>query len=175
MTIAEQLKGLKETLEGWATSNNAFVMVAGDAVELVGILATKPGDVRAVLYFVQEVPRGSYDELGKVERTFHLVLSRGRSFTLQRDGNLTGDASASRPLFDIVEEAREVVRHYTTEATTEDRLVQYLGTRPFNAGGELILDAYQVEFLIVAQIPDSYTVETGSVFPEVAVEEPSES
>lgn len=165
MTIAEQMSGLLVPLRTWAESNKGSVHVAGDGVELIEMLALKPGAFRAVLFFRDELPRGTFDECGKVDRTFLVVISRGRGLTISRDQNLIGESAGGRPLFELAEECREVCRTYVTEPETEERPVTYRGMRPFAQSGELIMDALQIEFSIGTLIPNTNELITDNVFP----------
>jgi hypothetical protein len=81
MTISEQLKFLKEQLTPWVREVKGRVEIAADAVHLLGILATAPGAPRVVVLFDGEDKRGDYEELGKIDRKFIVVISRGRGFS----------------------------------------------------------------------------------------------
>lgn len=166
MTIAEQMTGILASLETWTESNKGSIHIAGDGVELIEMLAMKPGAFRVVLFFRDELPRGTFDECGKVDRTFLVVISRGRGLTIARDQNLVGQSSGGRPLFELAEECREVCRGYVTEPETEERPVTYKGLRPFAQSGELIMDALQIEFSIGTLIPNTNEQSTDNTFPD---------
>jgi len=155
MTISEQLIKLRDALADWARENSGSVVVASDPVHLWNLLSTKPGAPRGILLFDSEEKRGDIEEAGRVDRKFLLVISRGRGFTADRADALTKGSAGGKPLFDLVEEAREIVRSIEVESPEEiDEVVtNHLRTARFDSG-DLIVDAYQIEFSLATQLPE---------------------
>lgn len=154
MTIREQAKAVVEALRDWARENKGTVSVASDQVHALELIRVKPGGVRVVLLFEGENPRGEWTELGKVDRGFKVVLSAGRGFRVGEGENLTEGSAGGRPVFDLAEEARELVRalRFETSGDAEDAVPRYAGIGAFRVEG-FILDAYEVRFEFGSQIP----------------------
>lgn len=153
MTIAEQLRDVRAGLAEWAQTCGASVEIAADAVHLWHLLKGKPGAVRALLLFESEQKRGEYEETGRVDRKFLLILSRGRGFTLDPADNLVEGSAGGLPMYDVIESARDAVRALNADPQDEtgERLVNYQQTVRVDAG-ELRVDAYQIEFSLAAQM-----------------------
>lgn len=152
MTIVEQLKQIAAQLQPWATQENGRVEIAADAIHLLGILATKPGAPRVVVMFDAEEKFGEYEELGKVTRRFMIVISRGRGFALNPGDNLTEGTAGGKPLYELVEECREVLRAIVFDRTTTNGIPDYLSTIRFSLE-ENAVDAYQLNLAIITQLP----------------------
>lgn len=154
MTIGEQLRRMAKELESWAAGNGMAARVAGDVVQLIEMLRLRGGTGLAAVMFEAEEPRGEHWELGKVDRVYKIVLSRGRGFRLETGESLTEGAGGGRALCDLLEEAREVVRHlrFTEEPSPEDWEPVYRGSRTFEVQG-FVLDAYEIRFALGAQLP----------------------
>lgn len=155
MTIAEQLQFIAAALKQWGVETKARVEIAADPVHLIGLLATAPGAPRVVVMFDGEEKRGDYEESGGVDRKFLVVVSRGRGFTLEPGDALTQGAAGGKPLYVIVEEAREIIRALRfTEVDALEALPNYLATRRLQLE-EAAVDAYQIEFSTGVQLPVS--------------------
>lgn len=152
MTISEQLTFIAEQLKPWANDTKTRVEIAADPVHLLGLLATSPGAARVVVMFDAEEKRGDYEELGRVDRKFLVVVSRGRGFALEPEQSLVEGVAGGRPLYRLVEEAREMIRAMRFSPETTESLPNYLATRRLQVE-EAAVDAYQIEFQIGVQLP----------------------
>jgi hypothetical protein len=153
MTIGEQLELTRDTLLPWAQEIKGRVEIAADPVHLLGLLGTSPGAPRIVVLFDAEEKRGEYEETGRVDRKFLVVVSRGRGFKLDPADALLEGVAGGKPLYDLVEEAREMVRQIQFEAATTEVRPDYKGTRRLQLEG-MVVDAYQIEFTIGVQLPE---------------------
>ncbi len=152
MTISEQLTFIAAQLQPWAAEVKGRVEIAADAVHLLGILATTPGAPRVVVLFDGEEKRGEYEELGRIDRKFIVVVSRGRGFKLDPGAQLTEGQAGGKALYDLFEEARELVRDMVFDRTTTEGIPNYTGGSRF-AMEENAVDAYQINFSIGVQLP----------------------
>lgn len=152
MTIAEQLQFVRDQLQPWAVEVKGRVEIAADAIHLLGLLATAPGAPRVVILFDAEDRRGEYEELGRVDRKFMVVVSRGRGFALDPGQSLTTGVAGGRPLYDLVEQAREMIRGLVFDRETTEGIPNYTGTVRFTLE-ENAVDAYQINFSIGVQLP----------------------
>lgn len=153
MTIKEQIKAVVTALNGWARDKGGRAVPASGPVHVLELLREKPGGVTAAVLFDSEDPRGDFSEVGKVDRGFKVILSRGKGFRIETGENLVEGSAGGAPLYDLVEEAREIVRaiEFTSE-DPEDAAVEYKGIGPFEVSG-FVLDAYEIRFGCGTQIP----------------------
>lgn len=152
MTIAAQLKQIHDALEAWAQSNGGQVWIASDPYQLASMLRESPGAVRAVVMFHSEGKRGDYEERGAVDRTFWLAISRGQGLKLDPGASLVEGVAGGKPLFDLVEEAREILRALSFDSDTTEVSINYTLTEPLSLEG-FLMDSYRLEFSIGVQLP----------------------
>ena len=153
MTIKEQMRLLEKALEPWAVANAGSVKVANDKPHLFQLLGTSPGAPRAAVYFVEERPRSKkFDDIaGRVDRKFWVCISRGRGFNAELGKSLTEGVAGGKPMFILVEEAREEVRAARQDDIDETR-PYYKGTYPIDLE-DATVDAYYLEVVLAAEIP----------------------
>jgi len=152
MTIAEQTIAIVAGLAAWASANSGRAFPASDVVDVFEQLRAKPGAPSCAVLFWSEDPRDNFELLGRVDRTFKIIVSRGRGFKLQTGESLTDGASGGPPMFDLVEEAREVARNLRGDLPGEEAVPIYKGCGPFEASG-LLLDAYEIRISFPNQLP----------------------
>jgi hypothetical protein len=153
MTIEGQTKLLLKAVEPWAAANAGSVKVANDKPHLFQLLGASPGAPRAAIYFVEEKPRSKKfnDLAGRVDRKFWVCISRGRGFNAELGRSLTEGVAGGKPMFILVEEAREEVRGVRQPDIDEAR-PYYKGTHPIELASATV-DAYYVEVILAADIP----------------------
>lgn len=155
MTALEALTLIRDSLAEWTQTIGGSAAVAGDVAELFGLLATRPGKVRAIVMIDREAKRGEYEETGAVDVHLLVVISRGRGFA--REGS---QVSGADPLITHVEAAREVLRSIDFPADETEVTIDYQGYRPFAWPTADPVDAYQLECSIGSQLPAIESVET---------------
>ena len=153
MTIAAQLNQLVAALDAWAKLLNGSAEAASDPFHLLAMLQMKPGSVRACVLCTGEAKRGDYEEGGFIDRSFSVVISRGRGFTLEPEASKTKGAANGEPLYNLVEAARDVCRGLSFDADTTEVTLNYLGWEPFPAPEGRAVDACQLNFQIGVQLP----------------------
>jgi len=154
MTTKDFILRIRDDLRSWASAQGGTVEIAGDAVDVFGMLQTKPGGLRAVVWIAREAKRGEFEEAGLVDRTVHVFVSRGRGFALQpSDTLIRPTGGAAKPLYDLVEEVRDVVRGIDMNTETTEVTLDYRGFRPFEMPTDRPVDAYQLEFMCGVQLP----------------------
>lgn len=153
MTIAAQLSYVLACLGDWSRTNTSPVAVANDAEHLWRLLSTKPGAARAILLFDSEEKRGTYEETGRVDRKYLLILSRGRGFAADPSDNLLGNSAGGPALYDLLESARDALRGIQADPLleTNEPWLNYTRTGRMDLG-DLRADAYQLEFTLAAQL-----------------------
>lgn len=154
MTSKDLILQVRDALKTWAAGHGGTAEIAGDVIDVFQKLTNKPGSVRAVVWLRQEDKRGDFEETGVVDRTVIVFISRGRGFTLDPTDSLWLDTAGSgEPLFDLVEEARRLIRSMSLPQETTEATFDYKGYQPFNLATEQPVDAYQLEFSIGVQLP----------------------
>lgn len=160
MSIAAQAKTISDSLQGWFDqlgTGNGKSAVVYDMAHMWNMLFNGPKTLKALTLYMGEESRETFvdaDIMGRIDRSFITVITRGRSFNLDRGSSLTDDTVAGEPLFDLVEQARDVIRTVILEQYETERPINYKRTIPFpteNTG--LIIDAYQIEYVVGVQIP----------------------
>jgi hypothetical protein len=156
MTIEGQTKLLLKALEPWAADNGGNIKVASDKVHLFQILGASPGAPRAAVYFAGEKSRSKHfkDIAGKVDRKFWVCISRGRGFSAELGKSLTEGVAGGKPMFVLLEQAREEVRAVRlSDQEDDDSRAVYRGTYPIEFEVATV-DAYYLEILLAADIPE---------------------
>lgn len=152
MTISAQLKAFQAALETWAQSERAgHCHLANDPVEMFEILSQRPGSTNIVLMFKDESPLGAAHGL-QVSRRFVAVISRGKGFALKPGADLVDGQAGQPALYDLLSDAVKVIEGVAIAPTPGaapgrmERCPHYLGTRLFEFAGQIITDAYQIDF-----------------------------
>jgi hypothetical protein len=153
MTITEQAGLILDALNAWVADNKGRAFIAADAVHCVEELRGKPGAPTAAVLWESEEPSGRNAEEGKVLRTFKIVVSRGRGLKLVAGESLAAGVAGGPPMYDLVEQAREIARGLRLEDEPgELQLPVYQGCGPFEVSGH-VLDAVEIRIALYAQIP----------------------
>lgn len=163
MTVAQQTKAIVLALRDWCRANSGSVFVATDLLHLLDQLRSKPGAPRLGILFFEQQPRDpDRSENGRLDNTFKIVISRGRSLKLEPGQSLTEGSAGGKPMFDLVEEAREIIlalrlddRDPETPDTPgsingEDTIPVYKGASLFEVQG-MLLDAMELRVSLAAQ------------------------
>jgi uncharacterized protein YbjT (DUF2867 family) len=153
MTIAQQLKATAKALKAWASGNNGVVSIAGDLEGMLTVLREVPGAVRVVVMFHREEKRGDYEERGAVDRYFWVALARGKGLKIETGANLVEGTAGGAPLFDLVDEARQVIRGLSFDSDTTEVTPDYKGADPLTVNGLTLTDVQRLEFSIGTQLP----------------------
>jgi hypothetical protein len=153
MTIKEQVQVIYDALAAWHQVNGGAVKVANDESHLFTILGDAPGAPRTAILFDEETPRAeeSNDYSGRVDRKIIIAVSRGRGFNLNQGDSLMKGADGGKPMFELVEELREVLR--ALRFGDYEPIPRYLGSARLQFQG-VTTDAYKITIGPAAQIPD---------------------
>ena len=153
MKISEQLEAFLAVLGDWAKQYGGVAKVAGDKSQLIALLSQKPGAPRVAIVFISEVPRGEInpEDMDRVDREFWIIVSRGQGFKQDAGDSLTKGAGGGPPMFDLVEEARDVARGVQLDPATTERPVVYGGMESFDPEASQS-DAYAIKVKIGTDI-----------------------
>lgn len=129
--------------------------MASDPVQMWGFAFDASNKIKAVLCCVGEDVRGDFAEaaaMGRVDRHFQCLVSRGRSFTPQRGTGLVKYVQNAPPLFGLVREVRDIIRSQL--GISLELPVDYRGFKSLPLEDNLIMDAYIIEFSLVSDLGD---------------------
>lgn len=154
MTIAEQMKLVAAALEDWCKANRGRVFIASDVLAAIDELRARPGTPTVGLVFWSRDARGELGITGRKDNHYKCVVSRGRSLKLVSGESLTEGAAGGKAMFDLVEEAEDLVLSVRLPEEDgfggEDLVPTHEGTGLFEVSG-MMLDAYEIRFSLAAQ------------------------
>lgn len=152
MNIAAQIKLINQTLAPWATKEKGSVKVAHDVPHLFKLLGENAGVVRAAILFAGEKPRNPEysDVVGRVDREYWIAFSRGYTLESYAGKSLVDGIAGGRPMFDLIEEARNILR--AAELSDTDELLPYYHGVELLTFEGVTLDAYRIKLVIAADV-----------------------
>lgn len=162
MRIGEQLNTMATALrEQWLprTLNQDAIKIASDPLDLFGLFsATAPQGLRAVIMFTGETTRGVDGEVGGfVDRKFMVVVTTGKAMLAA--GDATRETPSRKPLYELVEGARDTLRNATFSSDTTEGNFTYNGASVFVLPDGMPVDALQLEFTLGTQLPATESTE----------------
>ena len=152
MKISTQLKRIAADLQEWASGQGGTAAIAGDIAHAWNLLQNKPGAVRVVVLWIEDIPRGEHHEAGVADRKFTVLLSRGRGFTLDPATPLVETTASGKPMYDLAEELRDVLRGIAFDGDDTESILEVDRVGAFDAGQRLT-DAQSIDCQIGVQYP----------------------
>ncbi len=152
MTIRENILAIQAGLQTWAQANAGSVHIANDVPHLFKLLGEAPGAPRIGILFAGETIRdeANADVTSRVDRKFWIACSRGFSLQAYPGKSLVEGIAKGRPMFDLIEDAREAVRCVRFDVAGES-IPYYKGIELLNFEG-ITLDCYRIEISVTADI-----------------------
>lgn len=154
MTISGQAKLILKALLDNSLETGGRAFIAADPIDCIERLRMKPGVASAALLWHAEDTR-DLECLGRVDETWKVVVSRGRSMKIQAGESLIEGAAGGGPMFDLVESVRDKVLALRLPAEDgmdgEELAPVYRGAGPFEVNG-ILLDAVEIRFSLAHQI-----------------------
>jgi hypothetical protein len=158
VTIKDQLGDIYSIYSTWCTGQGVGkVFICSDMYHLWAQLFNNEQAFKILVMYNGEVQRVNFPGgaiTGRVDRKFLTVVSRGRGLAVVDRGlPLVSDYQNARPLFDIVDELRDLTRAIFFDPQWCERPMDYVGIRPFNTEGSgMIIDAYQIDYSVGTQL-----------------------
>lgn len=159
MSIKAQATAINTALQGWMDemgSGTGKAFVVSDMAHLWYQLFNGPKTLMALTMYSGEVLRPVFEGaavLARVDRRFTTVFTRGRSFEIDRGSTLTASTFAGDPLFDLVEQGRDVIRGLQLDPISTERPIDFESVDHFpTMDTKLIIDAYQTTYTIGVQL-----------------------
>ena len=116
---------------------------------------------RILICYNGEQSRGSFEQIARwhrVDRSWLVAVTKGRGYYSQRGDTLSNHLNVEMPLFDVVENVRDVVRFMET-ISEETPMPDYRGIKPMQLGN-LVVDGYLIEITTANDIPSNLTTES---------------
>lgn len=149
MRLKEQAELIAGALEEWASGNKGSAQVAGDVVAAIELLRARPGAPKAVVLFQGDTPVEP-ERAGRRDVQWKVVVARGRGFRLDTGESLTDGVAGGKGMFELVEEAREVVLGVRLDGSSGETRLVYGGCKAFEVQG-IVMDAYELNWTAEAQ------------------------
>lgn len=159
LTIKQMLNQLQAIFASYcAVNGGGNAVVCNDLTHMWAALLQGPTQLRILCVYLGETIRNTGTPgpaiLGMVDRRFGIVVTRGRSLQINRGDSLTMDNAVGAPLFDIVEECRDICRGLLFDPAWTERTIDFSSVSTFNTEGNgVIVDAYQVDFSVGCLLP----------------------
>lgn len=166
MKISSQAEIIKSALKPWAIKDGGTALVASDLRHLWEIAYQQTVGPRAILCYEGEAVRGDFSvaaALGRVDRQWILAVTRGRGFNADRGDSLTKTVQNSRPFYDLVEEARDIIRGL--QGISVDAPVDFRSIEAMQKLDDL-MDAYFIRFSVATDLPRMTCDGDGNVIPD---------
>lgn len=168
MTISDQLLAIQAALAAYCDSQGkGQAVICSDFAHYWEALLQGPQTLRCLIVFGGEVPRETFDGgsiTNRVDRKFHIAVTRARGFNLARGDTLVTQTQQGDPLFDIAEDVRDLCRGILFDPGSAERPTEYKGIEAMaQAQFGQIVDAYQV------------TIQTGVDIPAMVATDPNGS
>lgn len=170
MKIKDMMGLIWTALDRWAQDNAGGAYIASDLEHAWRLCQSNTNTPRVIIVYAGENIRGDFSVAAinrRVDREFSVVVSRGRGLQIDRAQTLTDPANNARPLFDLVEEVRDICRNLWATQFVEDPVdfknVLQWDSRPY------IVDAYCVNFSIADDLPDWSPTPTDGPSPQQTI------
>ena len=153
MEIPDQLKIIQAVLGPWAVKNGGQAFVASDPSMMWEMAFAASTKLRVIICYMGEENRAEFPTgaiLRRVDRQFTVLITRGRGFSYPRGNTLTDTTGNALPMFVLVEEGRDLIRSILN--LSGEQPLDFKAVRP-HAMGELIMDAYSIEFSAAVDLP----------------------
>lgn len=150
--IKEQCEGIRAALDGRLDGAKAYI--ATDFVNAWEILLNKPGTCKVAILFESEKARVNFaggDITGRVNRYIDVMISRGRGLKDVRSDNLTEGVGGGKPLFELAEDMRDILRCLRFDPVT-DEVPDYIGLERWGKDEGFNIDAFKCSIWIGTQL-----------------------
>lgn len=139
------LQNIADTIDAWAKVNGGRAFPAGDLDLALQILWQVPGAPRVAVVCEGESIRGNIEELGRVDRRFSLLISRGKGLRETRGQSLTSGTGGGPGMLKLVRSLRDFVRSFVLPGTAE-RVFYYKGYDVWGKEYGAPIDCYRLQF-----------------------------
>ncbi len=153
MKISQQAELIRAALDSWAASEKGKAAIVFDEMELWENMFTSVSAPRVLLCYQGERVRGDFSVaaiMGRVDRQWVVAVTRGRGLNAERGDSLTTTKGNARPFYDLVEEARDIIRGLT--GVSVESPVDFMGMEAAQRP-DALTDAYLIRFSVADDLP----------------------
>lgn len=154
-SISDQCNQIKDALNNWAIQYGGVVDIAENINEKVMLGWNNLVGPVCLVCFVGEESYGdeaTAELTGRVRRFYDIMIRRGTALTFPSHKALTEDVGPIRRFYQVVEEARDIVRNIIFPEPMTLNPPEYHGLRPGDNQGWL-MDCYIINISLITQIP----------------------
>lgn len=154
VSVSDQTKIIRDSLNDWAIEQRGVCIVCNNIEEQV---LTGFDNVMGPVVLIQFLGEESIGDesvqelLGHVRRSFDILIKRGRLQCSPLSSPLVKTEGSVRAFYDLVEEARDIVRCIVWPSPMTTNPSEYHNIRPLQTDNWL-LDSYVINISIVTQI-----------------------
>lgn len=146
MKISAQLEAIRDVLNAWAAPRGGIASITSNLKDLWSQAELSSQKPRILICYAGQKARGPFTRAaisGRVDRTFQVVVTRGRGFTSERGDTVSKSVGAMDPFLDDLETVEDMIRNLP--GVTEEPPVDYRATKQFSMG-TMPVDGYLIEF-----------------------------
>ena len=152
-TIADGLETIHYICQVWAQQYGGVSFIAADAQHMWEQAFQKTDVPRIICVWIGDEMRGDFSvaaAMGRVDRTWNVAFTRGRSFSFNRNG-LTQAVQNAKPFYTLVEELRDQLR--SISSISSEAPIDFRSVRAMQLGEQLV-DGYLYEFSTTHDYPE---------------------
>ena len=155
MTINEQGHRILEIAHGWAADDGGRAELMFSLAHLWRMSANKASAPYVMVCYNGEDQRENFPGgaiTGRVDRHWIVALRRDRQLNQNPGDSLSESRQNARPLYDLVDEMRDLCRSILFSPQNEERPVDFKSVRPMVDPFGVPHDGYLVEFSVGTQL-----------------------
>lgn len=160
ITISQEANLIQEELQTWVRQYGGTAAVVSNLKELWNQASMNSQVPRILICYNGESSRGTFSQIStwhRVDRSWLIAVTKGRGYYSNRGDSLSNGLNVEMPLFDAVENVRDVVR-FMQNISEETPSPDYRSTKPMQMGN-LVIDGYLIEITTANDIPSNLTTE----------------
>jgi hypothetical protein len=159
ITISQEAKLLKKALDEYAQGYGGTAEVVSNLKDLWANVHINSQSPRILILYAGETARGSFSQIEpwhRVDREWHIAVTKGRGWYTQRGDPLFNHEQTEKPLYDVVEEVRDLVRWMDT-ISEETPGPDFRKVEPMSYGN-MALDGYLIKVTTANDIPSKLSI-----------------
>ena len=161
ITISQEARLIESELDAFAQQYGGVATVVSNLRDLWNQASINSQSPRILIVYNGETARGTFSQIApwhRVDRFWQVAVTKGRGYYSNRGAGLLDSAVTEMPLFDVVENVRDIIR-FMSNISEETPMVDFRSIKPMQLG-TMILDGYLIEFSTANDIPSNLTTTT---------------
>ncbi len=151
----EILTTLETHLRAYVEAKKGALSIAEDPFHVYEILADGPGGFHVIIAWGGDKEVSGHATVGIVENRIKVIISYNRGLAIKQGAHLTIARGTQGPLYKLLSEVRAKCRELTYAADDTDVNLEYQGADEFAVPGDLPLDAYEMNFTLHSNLPQT--------------------